>query len=108
LNLPNASREGNHSSLVKFTIFSQGSSPRFFASGRSIYFFEIQSLHLVKICTLTPFPYRIYFFEIQSLHPVKICTLTPFPDPISEWHCFKPMIGIFRDVGFPCIPHVGR
>ncbi len=35
LSIPNGSREGNHSSLVKFTIFSQVSSPRFSASGRS-------------------------------------------------------------------------
>jgi len=32
--LPNDSLEGNHSALVKFTIFSQVSSPRFSASGR--------------------------------------------------------------------------
>jgi hypothetical protein len=55
LNLPYGSREGNHSSRVKFTIFSQGSSPRLSASGCTTCFFEIRSLHFVKICTLTPF-----------------------------------------------------
>jgi hypothetical protein len=62
LNLPNESREGNHSSLVKYTIFSQESSPRFFVSGRSTYFFEIS----VKICTLTPFSASLSF-DFQTI-----------------------------------------
>ena len=68
--LPNNSREGNHSSVVKFTIFFQGSSARFSASGRSTCFFEIRPLHSVKICILAPFP------------------LTPFPRSRQrEIHC---------------------
>jgi hypothetical protein len=56
LSFQNDSREGNHSALGKFSIFIEGSSPRFPASGRSICSREIGSLHSVKICTITLFP----------------------------------------------------
>jgi len=80
--LPNGSREGNHSSVVKFTIFSQGSSPRFSASGRNTCFFEIRPLHSVKICTLTPFPDRA-LSSLGGIYKTAASTI-PFFGPIRE------------------------
>jgi len=67
LSFQNDSSEGNHSSLGKFSIFIQGSSPRFPASGRSTRFLEIGSLHSVKICTMTLF----------SNHNILMRAMTP-------------------------------
>ncbi len=70
MNLPNGSREGNQSSLVKFTIFFQVSSPRFSASERSTCFFEIRPLYSFKICCLPPVSQ--HFFKIYCLTPVSL------------------------------------